>query len=424
MTLIDRRFPPKFEPVKDISIPKIEVLTLKNGVPVYFVKTNNKEISEIILNFDAGVWHQPKLLVASMAQKLLEEGTKYKTSKQIADIFDFYGAHFDSNSGMHASSVKLMALNKHFPKLVELVEEILTYPEFSQKEFEIARNNSKQKLIISLDEEDVIARNKLEFALFGEEYPYGWAANPEDYDKLSPEILKDFFTKNFVAEKLSIVVASNQKDEIIDLLNKHFGNFRQIKTESEFSYNCKQSAKKYTLIEKEDALQSAVRIGWKMFDIKHDDNIDMSILDTFLGGYFGSRLMQNIRQKKGYTYSIYSALISFKYNGSFQIISEVKKENKFKVVEEIKKEIIRLQTELISDEELASLRNYMMGGLLRGMNGNFTFARTLHSFLVYDLGLNYIEKYAERIQNITPERLQQLAQDYLKLDEMFTVIVG
>ena len=424
MATPNRRFSPNFELVQKISIPKIEVETLNNGIPLYFVKTTNTEISEVIFNFDAGVWNQPQLLVAAMTQRLLDEGTKNMSSIQIADVFDFNGAHFNTNSGMHNSSVKLMALNKYFPELFEIIDDILNNAVFSQKEFDLAKKIHKQQLIISLDEEDVIARNKLEFVLYGENFPYGWAAKPEDYDKLSPEILKEFYSQNYVADKLKIIVASNKKEEIIDLLNKHFGNYRKSKSKTNYSHYKEQIGEKYSLIERPDALQSAVRIGWKMFDIKHKDNIDMSILDTFLGGYFGSRLMQNIRQKKGYTYSIYSALISFKYGGSFQIISEVQKENKFKVVEEIKKEVIRLQNEPISKEELTNMRNYMMGGLQRGMDGNFTFARTLHSFLVYDLDLDYIEKYANRIQNVSANRIQQLAQDYLKLDEMFTVIVG
>lgn len=415
---------PKYNIVKNVNTPPVETAYLKNGVPVYFVKTTNKDISEIIFNFDAGVWNQSQLLVASMTKSLLSEGTKYHSAKEIADIFDHYGAHFSSNSGMHSSSVKLMALNKYFPILVELVAEILNFADFPENELKIAKNKYKQQLIINLEEEDVIARNSLESVLYGDNCPYGWAAKPEDYDKLTTDLLKKFFLKNFVAKKMKIIVASHKKQEIIDLLNKHFGDFRSGAVETDiFRYNVK-TGEKYILKERDDALQSAVRIAWKMFERKHKDNVDMSILETFLGGYFGSRLMQNIRQKKGYTYSIYSALISYKYNGSFQIISEVKKENKFKVVDEIKNEILRLQNEPISDEELTNVRSYMMGGLLRGLDGNFTFTRTLHSFIVYDLGFDYLANFADRIQNITPKRLQELAQKYLKIDDMFTVIVG
>ncbi|MBN2891961.1 MAG: insulinase family protein [Bacteroidales bacterium] len=424
MINIDRSFPPNFEVVKNIKIPEIEVEVLENGVPVYFVKTNNTEISEVIFNFDAGIWNQPNLLVASMTRSLISEGTTFHSSKEIADIFDFYGAHFNTSSGMHASSAKLMTLNKYLPQLMELVAEIFKHATFPKKEFKIAKKKNKQQLIIDLEEEDVIARNEIEKAMFGENYPYGWSATPDDYDLLNRDVLLDFFTKNYVADNLKIIVASNKKQQIIELLNKYFLDFRKGIIEPDFSHYKQQIGNKYQLFEREDALQSAVRVGWKMFERKNPDNLDMTILETLLGGYFGSRLMQNIRQKKGYTYSIYTALILYKYDGSLQIVSEVKKENKHHVVEEIKNEVLRLQNELVGDEELINLQNYMMGTLLQGLDGNFTFARTLHSFLVYDLGFDYIQRYAKRVQEMTPERLQELAKKYLNLDEMYTVIVG
>ncbi len=424
MYMQDRRFPPKYEIVSELKIPEVLKTNLNNGIEIYFIETANKNISEIIFDFGAGVWNQPQLLIASMTLFMLSEGTKYHNSQQIADIFDFYAAQFDAGASMHSSSVKLTALNKFLPELIKLVAEILKFPDFPKKELNILINKNKQQLILELEEEDTIARNKLEEMIFGNNCPYGWSAKPNDYDKLKPEILKKFYYENFFAQNLKIIVASNDLESIMYLLNENFYDFQSGNVNFEQKSYIPQSGEKFLEIKRKNAMQSAIRTAWKTFDRKHIDYTDLSILDTFLGGYFGSRLMQNIRQKKGYTYSIYSSLNAYKYSGTFEIVSEVQKKNKFKVVDEIKNEILRLQKEQISEEEMSNLRNYMLGSIIRGLDGNFTFARTLHSLLVYDLPLDFLNTYTDRIKTVTPERLRELAVKYLNIDEMFTVIVG
>jgi len=421
--MLDRVKSPDFFLVKDINIPEVTTLKVAEKYPLFLIKTNNISLTEIIFNFDAGIWVQPKLLVAAMTRALLTEGTKNFSAKEIANIFDFYGANLSSNIGMHSSSIRLFCLTKHLPNLLPIINEVINYSTFEQKEFDLYQNKYKQQLVIELEEVENVARNQIETLIFGSNHPYGWTAIPSDYDNLNRDLLVEYYQNNYNADKLRIILTTGQVDFCLDLLNKHINLIREKSNILNFNYDIKFD-KKTLLIPKKEALQSAVRIGWNLFERTHKDFTDMFILDTILGGYFGSRLMQNIRQVKGYTYSIYSEIISYKFGGSIQIASEVKKQNKNKVVDEIFKEITLLQTELIDNEEFENLKSYMLGELLQQLDGQFAFARSVQASLVYNQPFDLISKNIERIKNISAERIMELAQKYLIKDDAFIVIVG
>jgi predicted Zn-dependent peptidase len=421
--MLDRTISPEFFLVNDINIPEVITIKVAEKYPLFLVKSNNDALTEIIFNFDAGIWVQPKLLVASMTRALLTEGTQNYSAREIANVFDFYGANLSSNIGMHSSSIRLFCLTKHLPSLLPIVNDVINFATFEQKEFDLYQNKYKQQLVIELEEVENIARNQIETLIFGSNHPYGWTAIPSDYDNLNRDLLIQYYENNYTSDRLRIILTTGQVDFCLDLLNKYINLVREKSNILKFDYELKND-KKTLFIPKKDALQSAVRIGWNLFEQTHRDFTDMFILDTILGGYFGSRLMQNIRQIKGYTYSIYSEIISYKYGGSLQIASEVKKQNKNKVVDEIFKEVELLQNELINNDEFSNLKSYMLGELLQQLDGQFAFAHSVQASLVYNLPFDIITKNIERIKNIKPERIMELAQKYLIKENAFVVIVG
>lgn len=424
MSIIDRGKVPEFKVVEDISVPIVEVTKLANGVEVFFIKTLSDEISEFQFVFEGGVWQQEHLLEANVSVHLMSEGTEFTSSAKIAEIFDFYGAYFSSRAGMHASSFKLMCLNKYQSELLKVIVEIFKFPIFEDKEFNLYRNKKKEQLIVDLEEVDLIARNELEQSVFGPAHPYGWSAKPEDYDLLKRDWLIDYYKKNIRGENLKIFVTSDNKEKVLDLLNMYFGDLEINKNVISINKYKIISGEREKIIQRPDAVQSAVRLGWKLFDINHKDYLDFMMLNALLGGYFGSRLMQNIRQKKGYTYSIYSNLNVYKYDGSFEIISEVNKKNKMKVIDEIVTEVEKLRNEMPTNKELENMKNYLSGSILSSLDGVFSFSRSLVTFVIYNLGFDYYQNYFAALKAISPERINYLAKKYLNPDEMFKVIVG
>jgi len=218
MTKLDRTKSPGYKTIENISVPTANKTFLDNKVEVYHTKTLNKEISEYIFVFDGGVWEQKNLLEANACVRLMSEGTKNHNSKEISEIFDFYGANYSANSGMHFSAFKLMCLNKYSSKLLSIISEIFNQPTFDKKEFDLYKNRRKENLVVMLEEVDIIARNEIEKMLYGENYPYGWSAKPEDYDKLKLQWIKDYYQRNINASNLKIFVTSDSESNSLKLL--------------------------------------------------------------------------------------------------------------------------------------------------------------------------------------------------------------
>lgn len=424
MDTINRKIAPKIDFIDELKNKEIDIRELPNGIKLYFIKSSNNDISELIWHFNKGVWSQSNLLVATMTAKLITEGTKSLNSEQIADTFDYCGANFSKVVSMHSTSFKLLSLNKYIPKLVSLVADILSNPLFDEMEFQILKNENKQKFLIDLEEVSTIARFTFEKNLFGSEHPYGWIAKPENYDKLKLDWLKAFYDANYVAKNLSIIIVTNEVDKTYNSIYAEFGDFRNNNTIIDQNLTPVKPLKKYEYISNDTSFQSALRLGWRLFNRQHADYQNMLIFDALLGGYFGSRLMQNIRQKLGLTYSIYSSVKALKYDGSFQIISEVNKENKEKVIDEIINEIEKLKNEPVSKNELNNLKNYLLGSLLSSIDGNFNYATALSSFLTYNTDFNFYSNFVTTIKEMNPDIIKNLANKYFDINNMFKVVVG
>ncbi len=410
--------------IKELSLPQVEKGQLDNGIKTYFIKSSNEQLSQIKFVFGSGVWEQDQLLVANTTANMLLKGTESHTAEEIADFFDFYGIKFNPSVGMHSTTFTLYTLNKHAEKALNFAKEILSMPIFPEKELKLITQEKKQQLTIMLEQVDYVAHYELGKQIFGENYPYGWQAMPDDYDRLSIELLQRYFDVNFYRDNLQIIIVSNEKEKTLRLLNKIFNDYKDKSSKTKRLDYQLISKDRYRYIEKEESLQSAVNAGWKAVRKNHPDYYDIYITNTLFGGYFGSRLMQNIRQKLGLTYGIYSQLSFEKYSGWIEIASEVKKEAKERVVEEIKKEIMDLQKNLVSEQELDKVRRYLSGSLLRSIDGEFNYSNAVVSFIVYDRDFDTYNKIFEHLHNITSKRIKEIANKYYNLDEMFLTIVG
>ncbi|MCF8303465.1 MAG: insulinase family protein [Bacteroidales bacterium] len=399
---------------------------LDNGIPVYLLNSGKIALSRIEFIFPAGTWFQDASLVARSTNSLLKEGTSGNSSEEISRKLDYYGAHLDNNISKDNAYIELYSLNKHLKNTLPVVEDIIKNAVFPQHEFEIFANKQKHNYLINSQKVSYLARTHFTEYLFGAEHPYGQRLNPEDFDRISREQLIAFHKAHYSADQCKIIVAGLVDEDVIGLLNDHFGK-------EDWSYKALNGAREYQVIPspelrhfipKEEALQSALRIGKRMFNRKHPDYIGMQVVNTILGGFFGSRLMKNIREDKGYTYGIGSALIPLHRSGVFFITSEVGAEVAGKAVEEIYKELKKLRDEAVNDEELHLVKNYMSGTFLRSIDGPIAAADRLKDILEYDLDYHYYAKFLKRIKTITAEEIRELANRYLTENTLHELIVG
>ncbi len=426
MTNLNRNIQPDINLVDRISLVKPEMLKLDNGIPVYLIDTAQQDLVKIEFLFSAGSWYEPKKLVANFTNRMLKEGSKTMTSHQIADLIDYYGAHLETNSDKDMGYVALYSLNKHLDKTLPVLADIIQNPEFNPKELETLRQNRKQHFMVNNEKVRYLAKRKFNELIFGKGHPYGKVFSAKDFDHIYQDDLQDFHQQFYTAGNCRVIVAGKIPGQFLQLMNQHFGNFNGSGIGDPASYDMEahnpDSKKSHEV--KKNAVQTAIRLGKVLFNKTHPDYVRLKVVNTILGGYFGSRLMSNIREDKGYTYGIGSALVSLHHSGYFFITSEVGSDVTQAAVREIYFEIDRLRQEKVSRQELDLVKNYILGSFLRSVDGAFAQADNFKSLLEYGLDYNYFNRYIEVVKSITPGEIRDLSQQYLDPESLRLLTVG
>jgi len=422
--MINRTLAPAFKQVEQINLIQAEPITLDNGLKTFIVNAGDQDLIRVELIFKNVDWDVKKPLQAFAVNSMLNDGTSKLTAEQIAEKIDYYGAFLQTDYNFDHSEVSLYTLNKHLSSVLPVVKAIISDSIFPQVELDTLIRNNKQKLSVNLEKNDFISRRVLNKAIFGDSI-YGYTVESEDYDLLTRKDLLDYFHKAYQPKNCTLIVAGNVTAATISLLNDFFGNdWNTGKPFVENAFEFHPGKGKEHYIERPDAIQSAMRIGQLSVNRNHPDFPDLQVLNTILGGYFGSRLMANIREDKGYTYSIGSAIISLENAGYFFIASEVGTEVCNDAMNEIRKEVGKLKTELISDEELSLVKNYILGSMLGGLENVFSHADKFKNIYFFGLGYDYYERYINRVKHVTPAELLKLAKKYFDFDRFEKIVVG
>ena len=424
MTL-QRTVAPEFNDIDHIKLIHPEHIKLDNGCSIYSFNSGDQELVRIEWIFSNLRFDPAKPLLNVAVNTMLTDGTSTLNASQIADKVDFYGAFLQVEYGYDHSQVVLYTLNKHLKSTLPVIKDIITDSIFPEKELETFVRNQQQKLQVSLQKNDVIARRKFNKAIYGNTL-YGLSAEFEDYKTLHRDDMLWHFKQMYQPSNCCIVVAGKVDKNILEQVIATFGNTWENPTvEADISQSeLKPAGEHFYYVEKPDALQSAIRMGLPSITRKHADFPALQVLNTVLGGYFGSRLMNNIRENKGYTYGIGSGISSLNKGAAWFIATEVGADVCKAAVTEIEKEINLLKTELIPEEELSLVRNYMLGSLLGSLENVMSHADKFKNIYFAGLDYNYYDRYTNVIKTITSEQLLQLANKYLDLDKFYKVIVG
>ncbi len=399
-----------------------------NGISYYQINKGTQDVLKIEFLFKAGTYYQEIPFSAFSTVQLLSEGTLSYTAEKIADTFDYFGAFIEKEIDRDFASLTIYCLNKHLEQLLPFVEEIVKSPQFPENEISIFKEKQKSQLTINLQKVDFIARSKFTELLFGATHPYGQKAELEDIESIEKKHLTNFHQKYFHSDNCNILISGKIMPDSISLLAKYFGNSKwgntsfHISNKDNFSIAAAPQLKNF--IEKEDAVQSAIRIGSVMFTRQHPDFHKFKIVNTILGGYFGSRLMKNIREDKGYTYGIGSGILPLKHSGYFFISTEVGEEYTHQTLDEIYKELKKLREELVCREELSLVKTFKIGEFMRSIDGPFAIAEMIKSMIQFDLSIDYYKEYLKTIEMITPEEIQIVANKYLQDNNLYEISVG
>lgn len=420
--ILDRTISPVAKPIAQLNILEMQNRPLKNGTPLKVLNHGGAELIQFEFLFKGGSRFQEQPLVANFTNLLLLEGCEKYNSKEINDKLDFYGAFYNTEVLKDYASLKVYTLKKYLNEVLEIIQSCITTPTFPEEEFNILLNNKKANFQVQSGKVDFICRQTFSAKLY-EGGDYGKTAEMEDYDNLTLDQLKSFY-QTYYKKGYQILLAGAIDDNTIQSFEDAFGGleYSPLETEKTFSLGTPGTGKVF--VEKEGAIQSAIRMGRNLIDMDHPDFTKMKFVSTLLGGYFGSRLMTNIREDKGYTYGIGSAVMSYEKAGLFLIASEVGGDVCQAAIDEIDVELNRLRTEKVHEEEIKLVRNYMLGSFMRSLDGPFDLLEAYKQIMYAEKGYAYYNDLLHTINTIDANTIQEIANKYLKREDLLEVVAG
>lgn len=425
--MLNRTTPPSYHIPRKIQIPAPEKHILTGGIPAYMVQTN-EEVLKLDVVFQAGSYYEPEALIADLTSSALKEGTVSYTSKEIAEWMDHYGAKLHVSSDNDYGTVSLITLKKFLQELLPIFYEILWQPVFPEEEIQTSLANKKQQFIIESNKVNTLAKQEFFHIIFGDKHPYGRKITLQNFEAINRDKLLAFYQTHYRYGPAYLTLTGDIPDKILPLLDTYIGNsLRDNLSPPDGPDNPEiiPYQERRHFIHKNDAVQAAIRIGKPLnINRKDSDYTGLKIANTALGGYFGSKLMKNLREEKGYTYGIYSLLNSWKFGSYFAITAETGTQVTQKALEEIYKEIHTLCNTPLSGEELTLIKNYLIGSIMRQTEGFTGVSEYLNIIVKYNLPEDYFQQFINQIHQTTPEFLMQLVARYFRPDDLYEVVAG
>lgn len=415
-------------PIKDavdfnLQLKPYEKHVLNNGVDVYVINAGAEDVLQLEWVFNAGNWFEKNNLVAASTNYLLKNGTSTKNAFQVNEHFEYYGSYLNRTCFNETATITLHCLTKHLEVLLPVVKELLTDAVFPEEELSIYKQNMKQRLNVNLKKADFVAGRLIDVYLYGQNHPYGRYTKFEDFDALTQDELKEFYKQYYLNGKLVLFVAGKIPSNLFPLLNKNFGDLATKPVPIPDIPSHPEKEKKYRVVNDTQGVQGAIRMGTPFPNRHHPDFIKVQVLNNIFGGFFGSRLMSNIREEKGYTYGIYSYLENHTHQSAWIISTEAGRDVCEATVVEVYKEMEELRNEPVDQEELLLVRNYMMGSILGDLDGPFHIINRWKTIILNNLPYDYFYTQVNTIKTVTAQELQQLANKYLEPQNFYELVV-
>jgi predicted Zn-dependent peptidase len=419
---MNRSIAPIFKQPEKLDIVLPETIELSNGARIFWLKDVKDETVKLDMEWCAGSKYQHKLLAANYTNKLLLSGTPDKSAGEIAERIDYYGGYVQHELDHDHAGITIYGLTDNIADIFKVFQDAFTNATFPEKAFEKEKAIGLNQYQIASKKVKTVAKRAFNRSLFGAETEYGKVAQEDDFHQLTSSDVESFYNEFYAGKAPEIFLVGNVSDEFMSGLKEWTEALKVSK--NMFQPSVKVQEKTILHIPVKDAIQSAIRFGRLMFSKNHPDYFKFQVLNTLFGGYFGSRLMTNIREDKGYTYGIGSGMSVMQDAAYFFITTEVGSEVRELAIQEIFNEMNRLKTEVVSEEELYKVKNYMLGDFLRHADGPIAMMENFKNIHFNDLKTSYYNDFIAAVHATTAEDLQNLANKYWQETDLLVVSAG
>jgi predicted Zn-dependent peptidase len=421
---IDWKNGPQLAEVKSLEITPPVISYLSNGIKVIKVSGGTQPVTKIDLVFKGGRFLESKKLTSRFTSALIREGSKKYPHELLSETLDYYGVNIRSASNLDFNYLSFSCLNRHMPKVLPIIGDLLSNPRFEQTALDRFKNKIKSSLTLDLSKNEMICYREFTELLYGNDHAYGYNTENVLIDEVSKHDIFDFYQRAYAVDNCFIIVTGLPDNNIEELLENQFCDLPKLKSKYDWDIPYINTPGAIKNISSQNKLQNAIKIGRRVCNRNHEDYPALFFLNSILGGFFGSRLMNVIREELGYTYNIYSTIDNLRYDSYMYIASEVNTEFTQPTLDAINNVIHGLQTELISNKELMMVKNYLKGNFLSLIDGPFLQGTLLRSLEIEGFELSLFEKFYKDIQELNNDQIKDAAIKYLQPKDLLTVIVG
>lgn len=420
---MNRKHQPTYEPLQGVALLPAKQFVLNNNIPVQYTTTIGVGIIKVDFVLAAGIRNQNQKCVADLVCNMLTEGTKKFPGNKLLEAFNSLGAYIQPKLGADDMTLSLICLSKYSSHCFTIIHSILTE---ALLEYGIIKKHimrGKQLIEVNEKKTKYMCRRVFKEIVLGRDNSYGSPVKQEDYDNIPRETLVTFYN-NYVNNGLkNIYLSGDVTQNVLENLGI-FSDYKPYNTEIKDVPSSTISIQNQTIVSLKESVQSTLRIGKTCINRSDKDFQGLMISNMILGGYFGSRLMKNIRENLGLTYGIFSSIETYRAAAFFYIEADLNADKIELAISEIKKEFQLLYEERINPQELIVAKNYLVGSLLRGLDGPFASIDKYRMFNDFGLTYDYYDTYVNNIWAFSLENLKFITQKHLNFDSMSIVYAG
>ncbi len=418
--MLNRTKAPSFSQDFSFELPQPEIITVNRGSKITWLQGIQQDVFKIELVFNSSKWNEPVKGLSHFLALLLDKGTQTKTSNQISSILDYNGAQLEITPGQDFTSVSLYGLNKSLRAVFPVILDLVTNSIFPEDELQLQKDIFIQNLKVNSKKTSFIASKLLRQNLFGMAHPYGSSVEESDLQKISSDELVIFFRAGFNLKDVFLV--GNFSNEDVKWLISQLENISSKKNTDVFTGQILQGNN--TRAEEIKGVQATIRLGKRFVNRNHSDYAACVLANHILGGFFGSRLMKNIREDKGLTYGIYSSIQPLQRDAFLSIGADVNVDKIEVALIEIKNEIERLIQTPIAFEELATAKNHFLGSLQLEVSNPFSAIEKIKTVLLNDLSVNFYENLFLAIKDLNSAQLKSTTMSHMSPESFTSVVVS
>ena len=413
-----------------VKLPRPRQIKLANGLTILVLEQHKLPTVAFTLWVETGALADPKDLpgLAKATAEMLREGTAHRSSAQLAADVDGLGASLGASADFCAdtSTISASGLSESVDRLLELMSDVVLNPTFPPDEFSIYQKRQLAQVEQMRSRSAFLAQERLHQVLYGDFAAAVVSATPQSLKTMSPAQLKDFHDRYYVPNNALLgVVGDVQFDQVVSLIQKHFGAWKSNPVAPpDLGKISPPAASKVTLVDRPDSVQTNILAGAIALRRADPDFIPLTVMNRVVGGGASARLFLNLREKHGYTYGAYSSFTSDIYPGVWRANTEVRNAVTDGSLHELMEEFKRIRTEPVPETELAEARGAIVASFALSLEQPSTLLNFWMTADYYRLPQDYWDRYPEQVAKVSSEVVQRAAKKYVDLDHLQIVCVG